>query len=88
MPPSNSSSEQLTHEREVLEAMIRSEGWKLYVQRVANEWKGDGYFARQGQALASGDPVAPIVVHRTALEIERVLQWPFERVRRLHGNTD
>lgn len=82
------SSVELSHEREVLEELLRSEGWKIFVRRVADEWRGDGYFARMGTAVASPDPMVAKVVHAVSLEVERVIQWPKTRVEHLGGKVE
>lgn len=82
------SSSELAHEREVLEEMLRSEGWIVFVQRVHKEWRGDGYFARMGAALKSDDPLAAKVVHAMSIEIERAIQWPRDHVAHLGGKTE
>lgn len=89
MQPRHRSSPELAHEREVLEDMLRSEGWRVFVQRVADEWKGDGYHARMGAALQdTADPLSPRVIHRTSIEMERMCQWPVTRVRDLKGSAE
>jgi hypothetical protein len=77
------SAEDLIREREALEEMLRSEGWAVFVARVTDEWAGQGYFSRMGAALASDDSVAPKVVHRTSIEMQRMLQWPKDRLQHL-----
>lgn len=81
-------SADLLHEREVLEEMLRSEGWVVFVRRVQKEWRGDGYFARMGIALRDADPLAAKVVHATSLEMERMIQWPKDHVAHLGGKTE
>lgn len=82
------SSEDVAHEREVLEELLHSEGWIVFVRRVQAEWRGDGYFARMGIALKSDDPLAPKVIHNTSIEVERMIQWPLDRVKALKGAAD
>lgn len=85
---SQRNSADLAHEREVLEDMLRSEGWQVFVRRCALEWRGDGYFARMGQAVESADTIAAKVLHRVSVEIERAIQWPSDRVKHLKGQTE
>jgi hypothetical protein len=81
-------SHELAKEREALEEMLRSEGWAVFRRRVLEEWAGSGYFARMGTAIAGDDPLAPKVVHRASLELQRMLQWPIDRVQTLKGRAE
>lgn len=83
-----SKSEELAHEREVLEELVRSEGWGIFVARVLNEWRGDGYFARMNTALKDSDPLKPKVVHATSAEVTGMLDWPKNRIKYLGGKTE
>jgi hypothetical protein len=83
MPAIPTTAEQAAHEREVLEDLVKSEGWRIYVRRCESELKGEGFFARITTALAKNDPVEPRVVHRTALELAGMLQWPQKRIEEL-----
>lgn len=40
-----------------------------------DEWKGDGYFNRMSTAVTKGGTAAE-VVHRTSIEIAKILSWP------------
>lgn len=82
------SNSDLAHEREILEELLKSEGWHTFVRHCEEEWGGGGFFARVGAALNTEDPVAVKVVHRTALEIGRTLQWPKSRVFELKGHVE
>lgn len=84
----NSDGQDAIHEREVLEEMLKSEGWAVFVRRLFKEWRGDGYHARMGTALASSDPTAPKVVHATSIEVERMCQWPLDRIKHLRGSVE
>lgn len=75
---------ELVHEREALEELIHSEGWREYVRHVTHEWTGEGFFARMSTAFGTGVEEAKIV-HRVALELQRSLVWPRERVHELKG---
>ena len=85
--PARSSAE-LAREREALEEMLRSEGWIVFVRRVQQEWRGDGYFSRMGLALKDPDPLSAKVVHATSVEVERMIQWPKDRVASLKGKIE
>ena len=78
----------LADRREALEELIRCPGWGLFVQHVLNAWEGTGYRTKMGAALASKDPLAAHVVHRTADEVVRVLRWPQEELASLKGVRD
>lgn len=88
MLPQSRSSSDLAHEREVLEELLKSEGWHHFVNRVEAEWQGPGYFARMGTALTLDDPIAPKVVHKASLEIMRALEWPRARITALKGHVE
>ncbi len=87
-PALRSSAADLSHEREVLEELLRSEGWQVFVARCESEWGGVGFFARVGMALGTNDPTAVKVVHSTALEVGRALAWPKQRVLHLKGHVE
>lgn len=73
-------NEQRNDERENLEALIASPGWAIFQRRVIAEWRGEGYFARMGTAVATDDPLGAKIVHGVSLEIERMLKWPAARI--------
>lgn len=81
------SANDATKRREALEELMQSEGWQVFRGHVLAEWQGKGYVNRMGLALAK-DPTAPQVVHGTALEIVRLLEWPGTQVRDLKGSID
>jgi hypothetical protein len=74
---------ELSDEREALEDLLRSEGWRIFLERVYQEWQGPGYFARMGTALKAADPLEAKVVHKTSLEVTGMLQWPKARLAEL-----
>jgi hypothetical protein len=76
-------SEDIVKEREALAELIRTEGWRMFLVRALREWEGAGYVSRMDAALNSSDPTAAKVVHKTALELKRMLQWPEDRLREL-----
>lgn len=78
-----------TDRREVLEELVQSPGWGLFVQHVLQAWEGTGYRTRMDTALKSKDPMSPHIVHRTADEIVRTLRWPAEELATLKkGHND
>lgn len=89
MPPPRPSSAELAHEREVLEEMLISEGWTVFVRQVQKVWRGDGYFAAMARALQTSDPgVEAKVVHKTSIEVENMVKWPVDRVTQLKGSVE
>ena len=82
------SSNQVVREREALEELLKTEGWQVFLRHCTDEWKGDGFFQQIGISLRSNNAVDPAVVHRTALAVERLLQWPVNRLNELQGVTD
>jgi hypothetical protein len=57
----------------------------LFVLHVAHEYQGDGYRARMGTALKNTDNLEARVVHQTAMELAKLLQWPQDHVQALGG---
>ena len=82
------SSNSIVREREALEELVKTEGWSIFLQHCTTEFKGGGYFARMGAAINTNDPLAPKVLHRAALEIERLANWPMQRLLELQGVVD
>jgi hypothetical protein len=82
---STESRADVVSKREALEEMLALPGWQYFLQYAWQEWRGAGYVARMGTALATKDPIDPQVVHRTALEMARLLEWPASQVRDLKG---
>lgn len=83
--PAN-SAEEVIRRREAFEELIRTDGWQLFVSHVLYEWEGRGYQTRMGTALATKDLIEPQAVHKAAMEIVRLLQWPVDQVRELKGS--
>lgn len=77
------SSEDIAHEREVLEDLLRSEGWRVFVRHVANEWKGTGYYTRMNTVLKSPKPEEAILVHQCSEAIITAVMWPDRRIAEL-----
>jgi hypothetical protein len=82
------SSSDVVKKREALEELLRCEGWAYFCAYVLREWQGVGYQSRMGTALSQSDPVEPKAVHKTALEMVRLLEWPVNIVRDLKGSLD
>jgi hypothetical protein len=92
MPPVGQQPDsvvEVVREREALEELIRSDGWRTFTARTLREHQGRGYVSRMQTALAGPDPgTAAKVVDRAASDILRVLQWPTDRVSELRGVTE
>ncbi len=80
------SSEDRSAEREALEDLIRSEGWRIFRRRTDEEWKRSGYYARMNQVFRSDTPAEAMVIHRCSEEIEKAVTWPERRVTELKGD--
>lgn len=72
------------HEREALEELEASAGWQYFVQRTLQETTGPGYVARMTTAM-NGELADVKVVHRTMLEVGRMLQWVPNRIAELRA---
>lgn len=83
-----SSAEAVTKEREALEELIQTEGWKLFVAHLMHEWKGAGFVERLGMAFTSSDPLDAKVLYKASLEGSRMINWPEARLRQLKGDTE
>lgn len=79
-------SEDLAAEREALEDLIRSEGWRIFRRRTDDEWKRAGYYARMSAVFNSNMPAEAMVIHRCAEEIDKAVSWPERRVTELKGD--
>jgi len=77
--------EEVVREREALEEMIRTDGWRYFLAHVSREFEGFGYRARMKIALGSTDPIAARLADRTADEVIRLVQWPTNQVNELKG---
>jgi hypothetical protein len=87
LPLPEQRSADVTKKREALEELLQSDGWQYLRVHVLLEWRGTGYAARIGTALQTKDLVDVQVVHKTALEMVRLLEWPVNQVRELKGST-
>ena len=73
------------NELEVLEELIADPGWGRFVAHVEREWGSVQYRQRMRHALQNEDQREAFAVDRAAEEIERLVQWPSERVRVLEA---
>ncbi len=73
----------LEAEREALDVLVHSDGWRVFCDKVRLEWLGEGYYQRMAAALSSTDPLAAKVVHQTSREMLHMLTWPEARVAEL-----
>lgn len=82
------TTNEVVREREALEELIQTPGWRIFLAHAAQEWEGRGYRQRIKTALASMDPLSARVVDRTADEIFRLLKWPEAQINDLKGVVD
>lgn len=82
------SSRSVVREREDLEELLKTPGWKRFAAHCTEEYKGNGYFTRMGHALKSNDPVAGPALHKTSLAVEELVNWVSWRVNELKGAVD
>lgn len=73
-------------EREDIEEMLQTDGWRWFVNYVMDRYQGGGYFNAMGQALKSDNQMKPMIFHETALEVMRVINAPAARLNQLRGD--
>lgn len=80
---------EVIRQREALEELVKTDGWRVFLAYVAQEWEGRGYRARMKSALNNtNDPIGPRVVDRAADEISRLMKWPNNQIAELKGVAD
>jgi hypothetical protein len=73
-------------ELEELEAVTKSEGWRLFVKHVNDEWGSDGALfqgAITAAANVTDDPIATAKLRQvlvTQREIRKLMSWVGERI--------
>lgn len=67
-------------EREDLEELVATRGWRRFVTHALAEYRGEGYFARMGSAKSPEDMR---VVHETAVALFAQLSWVEGRIAEL-----
>lgn len=82
------SSEALIEEREALNALLQSDGWKYFKAKVLTEMQGEGYWQRMGTAVQDPTGVAAKVQHLTSIEVLNMLNYPANRVLELKGQVE
>lgn len=82
-------SEDIIKEREALQELVQTAGWRMFVAKATREYQGAGYHQKMGTALTdNNDNLKARVVHQTALEMMRLMQWPSDRLRELTGDKE
>jgi hypothetical protein len=80
------TADEVVRQREALEELVGTEGWRIFVAHVRREWEGPGYRSRMAAALGlAGGTIEPTVIHRTSTELLRVIQWPTDQIAELKG---
>lgn len=79
-------------EREALEALLLSEGWRAYVAAMQTQWSPASYEKAIRDAMKTAEPgtdITPIVgqINATYSGMRQMLNWPQERLRVLKGET-
>lgn len=74
--------------REDYEELIRTPGWRRFVDYITDRYSGGGYFNAMGNALKSGDQMKPLVYHETACEIMRAINHPVVMIQDLRGSSE
>ncbi len=77
--------EYMDREREALEELVQTEGWRFFERHLREKWTGPGFLARLGSAF-DPDPQAAKVLYLTAGEVLHEMQWPEYRLRELVGD--
>lgn len=77
-------------ERDSLEGLLSSDGWKVYEEAMRTRWSPAQYEADIRHAMAEcpqGEDVTPIVgqINATYAGMRNMLQWPHDRIRTLKG---
>lgn len=81
-------SEAREREIQVLREMQASDGWRIFVAQVRDQWQGENFVGRlkmavQGKPTEAGqaESVREVFASRTA--IESLLFWPEQRIAKL-----
>lgn len=85
MPRQPLRSNDLLKEREALEQLLASDGWRVFVRHISREWYGEGYYARMAAVLGGDSLVDAKAIHLTSLQMKAALDWPKQRVIELDG---
>lgn len=76
-------------ERDALEAMVKSDGWRIYMEHVSRAWGPEACETQLRAARENVDPdVLPFEINRildTFDGLRADLRWPEARVRALRG---
>lgn len=79
-PAQSPLANDLAEEREALEDLLQSKGWRILESHIAEEWQGIGYYSRMNSVLESTAPEEARVIHRCSKEIVKAFTWPKRRV--------
>lgn len=74
--------------REDYEELIRTPGWRRFVEYVTERYTGIGYANGMNQALTSGDPLKPHIFNGIAREVNILVGYPLMMVRDLKGTAE
>lgn len=86
MPQPPRSPAEIAREMEVLEDFVRSDGWGVFTERLLTEWQNAGFFSQMSNAMKAPDPVVEIkALHKTAINILALIEWPRQRIEYLRG---
>ncbi len=84
MPPVSAPlANEIAEEREALEDMLQSKGWRVFESYVAKEWQGIGYYHRMNGVLSGKTPEDAILIHKCSKEIVTTVTWPKRRLAEL-----
>lgn len=79
----------VVREREALEELLKTDGWRTFVSHATKEFRGIGFVHRMKTALKTADPgFEARVVDRVADEVLRLLAWPESQVNELKGQVE
>lgn len=81
--PSMPLASDITEEREALEDLLQSKGWRVFESYLAREYQGIGYFQKMNTILEGKTPEEAILLHRTSKELVKAITWPKRRVAEL-----
>lgn len=75
--------------QDALEALVTSSGWLLFKEQARKEWGPEGYGRKVSQAIAEHTGTAALaqaveVVHKAAEEINALMRWPADELKKLH----
>lgn len=83
----------MSHEREQLQDLLRSEGWRIFADVAQREWGagGERFQLAVEQAASKADAESAAYLRMVIFakkEVERLLAWPTERIHALKAKED